>query len=287
MRMKRKTAVSAGFLTACLICGSLHVSAYTADDVAQKAREAGWPETLIQTGYNQWASGDYTQEDLDGAYEDVMQFNDDTEEMLYNRFGIDPVKAKEKRLAQEEASRTAAENQETTAPADENAGTVTPEETAPDATETEPAPTEAETLSFDRIDSGEFINMSLDEKTDYINSLDEDQKAEFMTSLSREERNSIIKQLPTEEKVEIMKGYVDAAKDMGVNVTVDDISENNISVTLRNEEGIVIDNAAVGVVIDETGISHTKPLLFAGLGILTALSGFVLLYRYAVRPEKE
>ena len=281
MKQKKISALCTGLLTACLCGASLSVSAYTPDDVAQKAREAGWPETLIQTGYNQWASGEYSQAELDEAYDSVMSYNEQTEEFIYNQFGIDPDEARQK-LAEKEAQ------QETSAETQPVSETAQNPETDSSASETQ-AETQAETAQTSEkfISDSEFINMNMDEKKEYVNSLSSEEKTEFISSLSTEARNSIIKQLPTEDKVAIMQKYIDTASTMGMNVTVDELTEKDISVTVRNNDGVVIDKAEVGVVIDETGISHTKPLMVAGIGILISAAGFGWLYWYIKHTEQD
>lgn len=277
----KRYAISAGILSACLLCSAgISASAYTADDVAQKAREAGWPEYLIQSGYNEWASGSYTQEDLDEAYGSVMSYNEQTEEMICNAFGVEP-QPKPDPVVTDPAPTdptNAPENPEPSVTPD-NSNTGNPDSSADSGNSTPVLP--------DRVSSSDFINMTLDEKKDYVNSLADDQKNAFLASLSKEERNSIIKQLPTDQKVALMQNYIDAASSMGMNVAVDSITDQNISVTVRNNEGVIIDKTGVGVVIDETGISHTKPFVFAGLGILTAAAGFVLLYWYSKKTEEQ
>ncbi|MBR0485797.1 MAG: hypothetical protein IJJ69_13650 [Oscillospiraceae bacterium] len=275
MKQKKISALGAGILTACLCGANLSVCAYTPDDVAQKAREAGWPETLIQTGYNQWASGEYSQNELNEAYDSVLEYNEQTEDFIYNQFGIDPDEARQKRAEKEAQQETQAVSE-----------IVQNQETELSASETE---TQAETAKTSEkfISDSEFISMNMDEKQAYVNSLSSDEKTEFISSLSTEARNSIIKQLPTEDKVAIMQKYIDTASTMGMNVTVDELTEKDISVTVRNNDGIVIDKAEVGVVIDETGISHTKPLLFAGIGILISAGGFGWLYWYIRHTEQD
>ena len=269
---KNLYAFCAGVLTIALCSANLSASAYTADDVAAKARAAGWPETLIQTGYNQWASGEYTQDQLDSAYSSVSSYNEQTEEFIYNSLGIDTDEARQK-IAEQEAAKN--------------------EETADTQTETQAemqAETQQESVSSNAekyISDDEFIDMSMEEKQEYVNSLPAEEKTEFVTNLSREAKNSIIKQLPTEEKAAIMQKYIDTASTMGMNVTVDSITEKDISVTVRNADGIVIDKAEVGVVIDETGISHTKPLTAAGIGLLVSLAGFGGLYWYIRHTEQD
>ncbi|MBR3630814.1 MAG: hypothetical protein IKN55_10170, partial [Oscillospiraceae bacterium] len=63
MKFRSITVIAAAALS--LLCiSSMSASAHTADEVAAKARAAGWPESLIQAGYNQWATGNYSQEKL-------------------------------------------------------------------------------------------------------------------------------------------------------------------------------------------------------------------------------
>ncbi|MDE5769120.1 MAG: hypothetical protein K2H29_09140 [Oscillospiraceae bacterium] len=274
----KKFAVSAGILSACLLCSAgISAKAYTADDVAQKAREAGWPEYLIQSGYNEWASGSYTQEDLNDAYDSVESYNEQTEEMICNAFGIEP---QPKPVPAPDSSPDSEPDSENSSQPDHSGNSDTPGNPGN-------SDNSGNSNIPDRIPSSDFINMTLDEKKDYVNSLPEDQKSEFLSSLTKEERNSIIKQFPTEQKVALMQTYIDTASSMGMNVVVDSMTDQNISVTVRNDEGVIIDKAGVGVVIDETGISHTKPLVFAGLGILTAAAGFVLLYWYSRKTEEQ
>ena len=263
--MKKQTsAVYAGLIAGMLCCaGALSASAYTADDVAAKARSAGWPETLIQMGYNQWASGQYTQDDLDTAYNSVTAYSEDQQDFICNAMGIDPNEFK-KKVAEKESA------QKETQP-----------ETSGDS-EIQPAETETQN-SY--IPENEFINMTLEQKQEYISSLPEEQKSDFLSGLSSSAKNNIIKQLPTEQKMALMQDYIDTANTMGMNVTVDEITDKELSVTVRNQEGIVVDNASVGISVDETGISHTKPLCFASIGILTALAGFGVLYWYSNRKD--
>ena len=146
--------------------------------------------------------------------------------------------------------------------------------------------TKTDGTTENRIDKAEFINMPIEEKKAYVASLTEDSKKDFMDSLTTAERNSILKQLPADEKAALLQRYVDAAKDMGMNVAVDSIADDNtISMTIRNEGGQVIGKTAVGTIIDETGISHTGQLMTALLAALISVLGFTLMYRYLSRLD--
>lgn len=292
-------------LTACCICGaSLSAAAITADDVAQKAREAGWPDYLIQIGYNQWSSGEYTEADLQRAYNSVSTYSSEVEDMICAMFGVDPPAHPAETQAPTAAPTPAPTAAPTEAPA------ANPAETTPAAPASGTVSTDAPTengggntsggstpggstpggstsgdtgQSSGKVSSAEFISMTLEEKIDYVNSLPEDERTDFVANLTPEEKNSILRQMPLEDQAELMQQYIDVANTMGVNVVVDSLTDENISVVVRDEDGVVIDNAAVGVTIDETGISHTTPIMFAVGGVLLAAVGFAALYFAAGR----
>ncbi len=290
MRFKGMTAVLAA---CCLIYTGgvcIPANAYTADDVAAKARQAGWPETLIQMGYNEWSSGDYSQDKLDTAYAKVQEYNSQTKDLICNYFGVDPEEVPD---PEEKGGSDASDSPQTSTNSDsEQTGENTPTAETENADSSQNQPT-AETVTKKdgttetRIEPSDFIKMTFEEKIDYVNQLEDTSKNEFVASLSKEEKNSMLKQMPVEDKVALMESYIDTADSMGLNVSVDSLTEENISLTVRNEEGRIVDKAAVGVVVDETGISHTKPLLLSLAGILTAVFGFMGLYRYIRKTEEE
>ncbi len=287
----------AASMAVCCIFGStsLTASAYTADDVAARARASGWPEYLIQAGYNEWSSGNYTQDQLDQAYASVIQYDEQTGQLIANSLGV-RYKGGDTQTTTEAPANTATEAQTGAATGSENARQPAADPgsspSAPAATEAAPetpaAPitvTKNDGTTEERITQTDFVNMTLDEKREYINSLTEDSQDAFMDSLTTAERNSILKQLPAEEKAELIQSYVDAAGGMGLNVSVDSINGSDVSMTIRNDDGQVVGKTAIGTIIDETGISHTGAYLLALCAALGSLLGFALLYRYIRRSE--
>ena len=292
----------------CLFSGSaLTASAYTAEDVAAKARNAGWPEYLIQAGLNEWSSGNYTQEDLDAAYASVEVYSEKSGELIANSFGVDFIFEEKPSVSDAPAGENAAAQQNTPDEAGNAAQENTPGEAGnaeqqvtpgqsggsvnadvPSAVPADPQPlvvTKTDGSTEERIPKAEFIKMPIEEKKEYVASLTDESKQEFLNDLTTEERNSILKQLPAEQKAELIQSYIDAASDMGMNVSVDNIEDNNVSMTIRNNEGQIIGKTSVGSIIDETGISHTAEWMTALLAILISLLGFGLLYRYISRTE--
>ncbi len=281
--------ILAASMAVCCIFGStsLTASAYTPDDVAARARASGWPEYLIQAGYNEWSSGNYTQEQVDQAYASVIQYDDQTGQLIANSLGV-RYKGSDTQTTTEAATDAPAAdpgNAEQPAADPGSAETHAATEAAP---ETPPAPitvTKTDGTTEDRISQTDFVQMTIEEKRAYISSLTEDSQDAFMDSLSTAERNSILKQLPADEKAALIQTYVDAASGMGLNVSVDSVNGSDVSMTIRNDDGQVVGKTAVGTIIDETGISHTTAYLLALFAALGSLVGFALLYRYIRRSE--
>ncbi len=119
-----------------------------------------------------------------------------------------------------------------------------------------------------------FRSMTLEEKKAYVASLPAEERMPFLASLSPSERNSIIKQLDTDSKSDIVSGFADLASDMGMNVSVDHIEGNDISLSIRDDEGKLIDTAAVGAsTVDDTGWDLRLPVLGSLGAMALAVTG--------------
>lgn len=309
--MKKKLFAAAAALSVCCCMGGMSASAITPDDVAARARASGWPEEVIQMGYNEWASGRYNEEKLQIVYNKVSAWDDEMAEMVYGAFGMDPpAKSPDPEPAAPET--TPASPAETTPSGSAGgsgsggagtagtggspsggAGTANPGGTGGSPSGdtgkkggTLGTVTKKDGTVEDRIPPADFVDMTFEEKQAYVDSLTEESKKAFVADLTKEERNSMLKQMPVEDKAALMQTYIDVAEEMGVSVSVDSLTEDNLSVTIRDENGKVIDKAAVGITIDETGISHTRPLLFAVGGSLLAVLGFGGLYYYIRKTEE-
>ncbi len=263
--MKRKTIkrriLAALFAAGCLFSMSgLSASAVvTVDDIANKVRELGFPESEVQLGYNMWASGMYTQEDLDKIWKKLDTFEGDIldlyEEILMSGVEIPQIP--------ETDPTSPAENTEGTTGA-----TDAPTESTTENTE---APTQAPTK--------EFAKMTLDEKRAYVSTMTPEERRKFLENLTPAERKSLLKQMSVEDKAEVMEGFIGVAEEMGMHVSVDNLTDDNISLTIRDDDGTIIDKSEMGVTIDETGISHTGLLVSSAAGVILALSGLVVLSR--------
>ena len=129
--------------------------------------------------------------------------------------------------------------------------------------------------------------MTLEEKVAYVQSLPEEERAKFMASLSNTEKNSIIKQLSLNDKTDIINKLIETGKTMGFYFTVDDLEDDKLTISARDEEGKLIDVSSMGVVVDDTGISHTG--LISGLltGVAAAGAGLYLIGRKLGKEQHE
>ncbi len=256
--MRKRISVLGALLAAgCLLCGAgLSACAYTIEDVIEKSREVGIPEAQIQTGVNNWETGKYTQENLDAIYGALVIYGADADDMLRDFFE---------------------QNGETlpTEPPAETLPPDAPESTAP----AESAPAETEPAK-------DFISMTADEKRAYVNAMPPEEREAFLANLTPAERNSILKQMSVEDQMALLENYIGIAEDMGIHVEVNSISEEGLGVTMRDENGTIIDKTQTGITIDPTGISYDGLLLAAALSVLLAVGGFTAVYRHLCRNEQ-
>lgn len=256
--MIKKTLIKIGTAAAiiCSVCTvGITANAATVDDVANTARRLGFPESVIQQGYNQYyADPDaYTPEDLDYYISYLIDYENEIKEKL----GI---------------STTPVETTTATA-----AGTT---EVSSQTTTVQPAePDQSQTDIRGGLSDTDFINMTLDEKQNYISSLSPEDQQKFFNTLSPDELKSIVKQLPTDDKAAVIDTFVKAGNAMGINVTVDSISDDTISMSMRNDKGELVDIASVGVIVEDTGYDYKGIFALSGAFILAAAGGLWLIIR--------
>lgn len=274
--MKKKSFIKpAGAIIA--VCGviSCSVSAYaaTVDDVARVARENGYSEDLIQQGYNEYyANPDkYTSADFDYAIQQIYEANG----IFTTASQIPPT--------------TTTTTTAPPAPSDNGSQGTTPAVNPDNSNETDGGVTlqTADGSTFTRISAKDFIKMSYDEKMNYIRTFTPEQQQIIYDNLTPEERKSMLKQLPVEQKAEYVDSMIKFAETFDINVSVEEISDDNVSLAMRNEEGELIGMANAGTLVEDTGYDRRGIFaVAAGLisfaGVLTAVA-----YRFLKRNGDE
>lgn len=272
--MFKKLLSSAAAVSVCGIClTAFNSHAASIDDVASVARSLGFPESYIQQGYNQYYENPdkYTPEVLDSAISQLYGYEEQLKEQLGISGGNVPTTAPAATEAPTEFSGT-----NSTQPSQETT-------TATAANET----TSNNISVSDRPDKKDFINMTLEEKRAYIATLSPEEQQAFFSTLSPEELKSIVKQLPSNDKLDVVDSFVKAGDAMGIKVTVDDINGNDIKMSMRNENGELIDVASVGVVVENTGHNYTKLYSISAAMILSAFGGLGLVIKKCFRKRSE
>ena len=275
-------------ITAATICAitsfSLTAAATTVDDVAAVARSYGYSEDLIMQGYNHYYQnpGKYTSADFDLAIAELHKAGG----VIVTTGVYDP-------SGYQTTTTTAAPPVTTTSKADSSgtSSTVTttatvtvPEPETPDSDEI--TLTMSDGTTFKRMSSEAFIKLSYDDKMAYLRTFTPEQQQIIINNLSPEEYRSLLKQLPTDQKMEVIDNLSNAVDSMGMNITVDEISDDSISVAMRNEEGDLLGVANAGAIVEDTGYDRRGLFAVAGALFIASIAAVFFVLRKCFRNEK-
>lgn len=264
MNIKRIYAYISFFTASIISSYAVGISAMatTVDDVAAVARSYGYSEDDISQGYNAYYANPekYPSEVLDQA---IAYLHASGSQIIDTA------------------------PQQPSTPVTTETTAVAPTESQQDvSTDTEQQPVGGITLTasdgstFTRISREEFINMSYDDKMAYVHSFTTEQQQAIINDLSPEEYRTLIKQSPAEQKLKIVEKLSEAAGEMGINITVDEITDDSLTVAMRNDEGELLNISTAGVAVDDTGYDRRGLLAasaaFIGIGITSA---FILMRR--------
>lgn len=241
---------AAGAAAAGMLTFSISAYATTVDDVAAVARSYGYSEEDIQAGYNEYYAHpeDYPSEKLDKA---IQKLHEAGGQMITT--GPQSV-----------------DNSTTTVASSQDPGNI-PEGaimlTASDGT------------TFYRISREAFIAMSYDEKMAYIRSFTPAQQQAIIDDLSPEEYRSLMKQMPADQKVQVVGTLSEAVEEMGLNITVSEITDDSLTVAMKNSNGELLNVSTAGAKVEDTGYDRRALIAAAGALMTAAIAGLCLLIR--------
>ena len=278
----KKLTAGISAVAAVLLCGAampFAASAESVEDVYEAMRRIGLPESMVQEAKIQYQNTEHDDEGMTinetyltyDVWADMVElYEDDIRNEVGKQFGVsgDAIK----KAAEEERSQQPAE----TLPASES--NASPAETAP-------AKTEKPAVSVEP--PKPFVNMTLDEKKDYVASLPETERAGFIAGLSTSERNSVIKQMSADSQANIASGFIQLGEQFGMHISVDQLDGSGINYSVRNGDGTLIDVSSVGTTVDDTGWNTTVPVLAGSAMILGAAGGLILLTRRQRKEEQD
>ena len=245
MKKKHIPFVASAAIAFGMLSGSFWAHATTVDDVAAVARSYGYSEEDIQAGYNEYYlnPGNYPTERLDMAIE---WLHDAGNQMITTGPQVvDPT-----------VTTTVVENN------NENNQPVTD----PDLITL----TASDGSTFSRISREVFIKMSYDEKMAYLQTFPPVQQQAIIDDLSPEEYRSLMKQSPAEQKVKIVDKLSHAAEEMGLNITVDELTDDSLTLAMRNDKGELVNVSTAGANVEDTG--YDRRGIFAAAGTLIGLA---------------
>lgn len=258
--MKKQCITLISCLCAAACLSPLTASATTVGDVIAHAYAVGLPESTIQECISMYSGGEYTSAQCDSAIAALDQWAASCDDAISDvvEEGNDSDSSDTEDPTEIETDTTEDKQQETkTSKQDSDTGSDT-------------ASSDSNTSGAD-ISTDEFINMTIDEKVDYINSLSSDEKEAFMNNMSNEERNSFVKQMSTTKQAEILSQLLGLGDAFDLNFSVDTINDDAVSISVRDDDGNLVSVAAFGDVVEETGKPYTIPVVIgAGLILLGA-----------------
>lgn len=241
------------------------------NDVAQALREACVPESQIQAMMNAYQ---YCEKDEYGVY-----FND-------QYFRYDDLVYAIQLMGEEGVNAAIQENLETGLDAYEQMmGTATTTTTTSTGSGSENSTTTTTTTTAP---AKTFEQMTMDEKIAYLYSLPEDERKTFMENLSIDEKQSILLQMSTDSQMEILDYMAGLMEDLGFHMSVDNMQQGQIDVSLRDDQGNLIDSSSMGVIVEDTGWNLTGWFALASVLVLVSMGGIgYVMYRSSKASEEE
>lgn len=267
----------------------LSANAASAADAAAVARSLGIPEEFIQQGWNAYYANPekYPPEVIDSYIEILYGMGQDAIDQLIRDNGgtvtppqtvttAPPVTtaAVTTKTSKTTKTTTAAAQGSSPTPDKPDDGSITL--TMPDGS------------TFTRVNSAKFAAMTLDEKRAYINTFTPEQQSVFLANLSPEDYKSLLKQMDIDSKVQVLDSVTGITNDMGLNITVDELTDDDLTLSMRDENGQLVAIGSAGDTVADTG--YDRRMLFAAAAGLIAAGGagvFVLKKKCFRKDENE
>ncbi|MBQ9899330.1 MAG: hypothetical protein IJM44_07770 [Ruminococcus sp.] len=267
--IKKVFVTCAAVLTAAagLLSATLSASALTVEEVADEARKYGYPEDTVQYALNEY----YSDPDLQNE-ENLQQAMEAIHGGAYSYLTTAPQQTIVTTTTTTTAAAAPGETTDQSAPV-----TTTPVQSDGITL------TAADGTTFTRISVSAFIAMSYEEKMAYIASFPPVQQQAILNNLTPEEHRSILKQLPTEKKAEVVDNMSQFANTMGLEMTVDEMTDDEMQFSIHNTDGELVGVSSMGVIVEDTGYDR-RGIVAAACGLfLIAFAGIAVAVRKCFR----
>ncbi len=140
--------------------------------------------------------------------------------------------------------------------------------------------------TFTRVSPEDFIAMSYEDKQTYLSTFTPEQQAVIMENLTPEEYKSLLKQMPTDNKLNVIDGMTDIANGFGLNVNVDEITDENVILSIKNKDGELVAVSSAKETVENTG--YDRRGIFAGAAalIFAGTAGMFLLVKKCFKKSE-
>lgn len=283
-------------ITGAALCLSLGIpaaspvtaNAATAEEAAAVARSLGFPEEFIQQGWNSFYANPekYPPEVIDSYIEIMRDMGEDAIKQLITDSGgtVTPPAA----VTTAPAVDIAPVTEKTTAAAPDSS-TTPAQPSAPDKPDDGSITlTMPDGSTFTRISGAKFAAMTLEEKRAYLSTFTAEQQSVFLANLSPEDYKSLLKQMDIDSKIQVLDNMTKITDDMGLNITVDELTEDNLQLSMRDENGQLVAIGSAGDIVADTG--YDRRMLFAAAAGLITVGGagvYVLAKKCFRKDENE
>ena len=279
--MKKFFNATAAFFTllvaAAPLSGAITASASTVSDVIAAAQAVGIPSQYIQEGINTYGGGNYTSEQCDQAIASIYSYQGRVDELLEDYFGVESGTPTTKPSDSQPQTPSKTDDKNNNDTSSSNPSSVGEGNNNSDNKSNASCSSNNNSNSgSNRPSDSAFIGMTFDEKIDYISKLPNDEKTEFIKNMTTEERNSFIKQLPMDDKASILNEFLKVGNAVGINLSVDEMSDDSIVISARDANGKLIDVSNMGNSIQNTGKPYTLPIVISAGLIAVAFGGIAL-----------
>lgn len=281
-----------------LAAAPLSAKAATPEEAAALARSMGLPESLIQAGWNKYYENPelYPPELIDSYMATLRGMNQDMINQLLTDNGYTPSSpaAPAPNVTTALPQQTSASSAATTtqAAATTPASSGSSDNTSDNSGNTSGSDdkitlTLPDGSTFDRISSKEFAAMTLEEKRAYIAGLTQEQKDVFLANMSPEDYKSLLKQLPLDNKAEIIDDMADVSSKFGLTLSVDELTNENIVLSMKDEDGKLVALSAVSDTVAATGYDRRGILALAAALASIGIIGTAAIVKKSFGNKKE
>lgn len=279
-----------------LAAAPLSAKAATPEEAAALARSMGLPESLIQAGWNKYYENPelYPPELIDSYMATLRGMNQDMINQLLTDNGYAPSAPAAPNVTTAEPQQTSASSAATTTQATAttpassgSSGNTSDNFGNTSGSDDKITLTLPDGSTFDRISSKEFAAMTLEEKRAYIAGLTQEQKDVFLANMSPEDYKSLLKQLPLDNKAEIIDDMADVSSKFGLTLSVDELTNENIVLSMKDEEGKLVALSAVSDTVAATGYDRRGILALAAALASIGIIGTAAIVKKSFGNKKE